>query len=266
VLKKLSILFITIFSLLSYMLWIEPQWIQVTHHQIEGNLRSPLKIAHITDLHLHKVGSYEEKILDILEKERPDTVCVTGDSIDSKEGYKFLEVFFTKLRAPLGVFVVRGNWENWVPLENEKEFYKKTGVTFLLNESKKIREDVEITGWNDLVANEPFKLEKKQKNVFRIGLFHSPEYFKQASCDLCLAGHTHGGQIRLPFLPPFWLPKGSGEYISGWYEQIVSKMYVSWGLGTSILPMRFFARPELPIFSIRPKIASPSARNDELPS
>ena len=69
-------------------------------------------------------------------------------------------------------------------------------------------------------------------------------------CDLALAGHTHGGQVRLPWLPPLWLPRGSGRFVEGWYEREGSQMYVCRGIGMSILPIRFFCRPELAVITV----------------
>ena len=88
-------------------------------------------------------------------------------------------------------------------------------------------------------------------------MFHSPEYFDESKgvFDLAFSGHTHGGQIRVPFLPPLWMPRGSGNFIAGWYDlkNTKSKMYVSRGIGNSIVEIRFLCRPELPIIEILPR-------------
>jgi len=68
--------------------------------------------------------------------------------------------------------------------------------------------------------------------------------------NLCLTGHTHGGQVRLPFLKPLWLPKGCGRFVEGWYEELGSCIYVNRGLGTSLLPVRFLCRPEITFITI----------------
>ena len=67
--------------------------------------------------------------------------------------------------------------------------------------------------------------------------------------DFILSGHTHGGQINLFGYVPF-LPKGSGKYLKGWYDEKSPGMYVSKGIGTSIIPARFFARAEIAIFNL----------------
>jgi predicted MPP superfamily phosphohydrolase len=88
---------------------------------------------------------------------------------------------------------------------------------------------------------------------------HSPGFFAAKSTgaalpdkafDLCLSGHTHGGQITLfgwAFGP---LPPGSGPFVAGQYETAACPLYVSRGLGTSVLPLRLFARPEIAVFDL----------------
>jgi predicted MPP superfamily phosphohydrolase len=69
---------------------------------------------------------------------------------------------------------------------------------------------------------------------------------------LALAGHTHGGQVRLPFWGPLWLAGGIGPYVQGWFSAAGSRIYVSRRLGTTLLPVRFACRPELAIISLQP--------------
>ena len=93
-----------------------------------------------------------------------------------------------------------------------------------------------------------------QRTPFAILLSHSPQMFMKADLtkfDLVLTGHTHGGQVRLPGLGPLWLPAGSEGYGSGWFYGIHAQMYVSRGVGTSILPIRFLCRPELALITLK---------------
>ena len=159
------------------------------------------------------------------------------------------------LKAPLGVWVVRGNWERWNPVEDEKSYYGTAGVKLLVNSLAKPRNDISIIGFDDPWTGEPnIELAEKglQARSFRIALFHSPFYFDKVAgrYPLCIAGHTHGGQIRLPGFKPFWLPGGCGNYVEGWYSQNGSRLYVTRGVGTSVLPLRLFCRPEIPVFTL----------------
>jgi uncharacterized protein len=263
---------------------IEPDWIEVTHHRVAAPLASPLKIAHLSDLHTHGLGRRERAMIASLELERPDVIVITGDSIyngglDSifrtkphprgarrKQGddsdfddqrYRFCAEVFRRLHAPLGVWLVKGNWEHWHRLKDERGFYESVGIHFLQNSAGELRPGIWILGLDDAVVGTPdlnAALEGIPPEAFKIALFHSPIYFHRVAgqCDLALAGHTHGGQVYLPFLTPLWLPPGCGEYVAGWYEKKGSRMYVSRGIGTSVLNVRFLCRPELALITVGP--------------
>ncbi|HEV8384091.1 MAG TPA: metallophosphoesterase [Candidatus Acidoferrales bacterium] len=240
-----------------YARWIEPNWIDVTHHQLRAPLAAPLKIAHLTDVHTRGMGRRERAILRILDAEKPDLIVVTGDTLSNDATYDECRAFFSRLHAPLGVWAVRGNWENWKPVARERNFYSSAGVRLLVNESREVRPGVWVTGLDDPSSGWPdlgAALATAPRDVFTIALFHAPGFFEKAAGKfrLALTGHTHGGQVRLPFMGPLWLPSGCGRFVEGWYEKNGSKMYVSRGLGTSILQVRFLCRPELAFITIQP--------------
>lgn len=246
-----------LFGIFAYAHWIEPQWIEVTHHSVTGDvgLNRPIKIAHLSDLHIRSMGHRESKILSIIERERPDAILITGDSIAENSNYEAVSEFLIGLHAPLGVWMVKGNWEHWRPTYQEERFYKSARVRFLLNSSESLAGRVWLIGVDDEYAGTPEMTRAIQgvpRDAFKIGLFHSPAFFEQASesFNLVLAGHTHGGQVRLPFMPPLWLPHGSGSFVEGWYKKGTALMYVSRGLGNSIFDIRLFCRPELAMIHI----------------
>ena len=254
-LTKLLLLAGTLFLLDG--LFIEPNWIQVTHSTVPGNVATPLKIAHLTDLHTSHLGFREKRLLKLLDREAPDVIVITGDTISGWGTYEGESELLRRLHAPLGVWLVRGNWEDNHPRRDEHRFYAGLGVHFLYNQSAEIRKGIWLIGLDDPTFGRP-NLSAALSNVpagaYRIALFHSPKYFSVSAgrYDLALAGHSHGGQIRLPFLKPLWLPAGVGSYVEGWFEKEGSRMYVSRGVGTTLLPIRFLCRPELAIVTIEP--------------
>jgi uncharacterized protein len=237
---------------------IEPFRIEVTHFEIRASLARPLKIAQLSDVHTHGLGRNERRAFEILAEERPDLIVVTGDCLGNTAGnYRMCAEFYRRLHAPLGVWVVRGNWENDVPLHRERAFYAGSGVHLLVNGNAAPRGDFSLIGLDDFASGTP-RLDAALAGVpagaYRIALFHSPAYFDRIAgrVNLCISGHTHGGQVRLPLIRPLWLPKGCGRFVEGWYEEKGTKMYVSRGLGMSDLPVRLLCRPEITIFTLNP--------------
>ena len=238
---------------------IEPYWIEVTHHTVRVpsgvEFGAPLKIAHLSDLHTAGLRRRERKLLELLALEKPDLIVITGDTLAGAGTYRETRELLSQLRAPLGIYVVRGNWENWVPPGNEREHYRLAGAQVLVNEGAAPRPDVWLAGVDDPgsgVPNLDAALNGAPASALRIALFHSPEYFDSIASrvHLAFAGHTHGGQVRFPPLPPLWMPNGSGRFVAGWYEKDDARMYVSRGVGTSIMPLRFACRPEVAIIAV----------------
>ena len=255
------ILVILVFGTAFYACQIEPFRIEVTRHQISAPLHSPIKIAHLSDLHTYGIGRREQKMLAILEQEKPDLIVITGDLISGADGYEGCLEVLKNMQAPLGVWIVLGNHENWTSQEVKKtygefkDYFESAGTNFLFNSNRKIRYDLWILGLDDAMAGKPdmeAALVGVPENAYKICLFHSPAYFDEVAgkCDLVFAGHSHGGQVRLPFLKPLWLPKECDGYDKGWFEGVGSKMYVSRGIGTSIFPIRFNCRPEIAIITL----------------
>jgi Calcineurin-like phosphoesterase len=130
-------------------LLIEPNWIEVTHHSVRAPISQPLKIAHLTDLHSQGLGFRERRLLELLAREKPDLILITGDTVSSSGRYEGESHLLRQLRAPLGVWLVRGNWENRFALRNENDFYRANGVHFLLDRSVEIQPGVWLIGFND---------------------------------------------------------------------------------------------------------------------
>jgi uncharacterized protein len=235
---------------------VEPYAVELTSHAITAPVARPLTVVHLSDLHTSGLGRGERRIATLFAEARPDLVVITGDVVDGGD-LEPARALLRQLRAPLGVFVVRGNWENWRPPADEAAFYASLGVTLLVNEGRLVRPDVWVAGLDDPMSGQADLVAASAgapEGALRVVLFHSPEYFDAAarSIDLAFAGHTHGGQVRLPFVGPLWTPPGSGRFVDGWYERGAARMLVSRGAGTSILPVRFLCPPEIARVEIRP--------------
>ncbi len=150
--------------LAAYAAAVEPFWIDLTRHEVEAPVLSPLTVAHLTDLHTHGLGRRERAVVALLERERPDLVVVTGDSVVNGDlvapplgladdpSYRAAGEVLARLRAPLGVWAVRGNWENLRRVRDERAFYAAAGVRLLVNESARVRDDLWLVGLDDADA------------------------------------------------------------------------------------------------------------------
>lgn len=238
---------------------VEPYWIEQSHVAIRAPVKRSLRVMHLSDLHGAGLGAREAKVLSIMEREQPDVIVLTGDTSDrgSFDGYR---PFLEKLRAPLGVFAVQGNWEYWQPAADERATLEAANIRLLIDEAVLLRDDVWLVGFDDSTGGSPAPDRAlhaiPQPNLGAVlGLMHTPTLFDrlEGKVDVVLAGHTHGGQVRLPMIGPLWTPPGSGRYVSGLYDgPNGSYLFVSRGVGTSILPLRFFCRPEVAIVDIAP--------------
>lgn len=243
--------------LLLYAFFIEPYSLELTRHALAGEVVHPLKIAHLTDLHSQGFGAREREVVAMVEAAAPDLIVVTGDIVDAGSLEPSRELFL-RLRAPLGVWVVRGNAEGARPVGDEVAFYKSVGAHLLDNQGVSVREDVWLVGLADATTGHPdlsVALAGAPAAAFKVVLFHSPGHFPEVAgrFHLGLAGHTHGGQVRLPGVAALWVPAGAQPYVQGWYTKNRSKLYVSRGIGTTIVPARFLSRPEVPMIEIRPQ-------------
>lgn len=243
---------------------IEPSWLDVATHEVPITALprglDGLKVAQVTDAHLSEMGSLEEQLLETIRAERVQIVALTGDIIDSTSAFGALGDFCSELaRTGARVLATLGNWEHWgkIPLDELRRLYSAFGVQLLVNEETRA-EGIAFSVTDDSTAGEVdfHRAISNAQPEARILLTHSPSILDGLPSaaprfDLALAGHTHGGQLRLsshvvPFVPP-----GSGRFVGGWYETAKGRAYVSRGTGTSIIPARFTCRPEMPIFRLR---------------
>ena len=255
IILSLSLLLVCGISFVIWAFYWEPRQLKITHSQLQWGLKQPLKVAHLTDLHSQGLGPIERKVIAALIAEKPDILVITGDLSTPKgtpSGYA--EVLNALPKAPLGSYFVRGNWEYWAPIPHLQALLTNAGIIDLTQKAREIQPELWLLGFDDPTGSfQPQKLiQQLPQKGFRIGMEHSPGVFPQLAghVDLLLCGHTHGGQIRLPLWGAVFLPPHSGHYAAGWYQQGNSQMYVSRGIGMSVIGARFLSRPELAIIEI----------------
>jgi predicted MPP superfamily phosphohydrolase len=243
---------------------VEPSWLEVVERDflLPGLPKSlhGFRIAHLSDVHLHRLGRLHDSLFAAIQRIDPQLVVLTGDSIESPQALGVLEDLCRALaKSGREVIATAGNWEHWgnVDVTDLAKAYARSGARLLGNESILSKNGIAIigtddycSGHDDLVA----ALRNATSGPFRLFITHAPGIFDKLppgapSFDMGLAGHTHGGQVRA-FGAPVWVPPGSGRFTAGLYETAQGRIYVSRGIGTSVISARFTCRPELPIFRL----------------
>lgn len=186
---------------------IEPRWIEVTRVRIESvKLDRPVRVAVVADLQTDRIGAYERRTLQRVMRERPDLVLLTGDYIQESDpdlrAAQGAELRTLLLRigfgAPLGVYAVRGNVErnDWIAM------FAGTPVTPMERTARLDLGVLRLTGLALGDSFDPF-LQIGASDRFEVLFGHAPDFaLGSVRADLLVAGHTHGGQVRLPFLGP----------------------------------------------------------------
>ncbi|MBE7177835.1 MAG: metallophosphoesterase [Mucilaginibacter polytrichastri] len=246
-------------------LWLEQFFFRTSHFHREKSGTDPLRILQLSDLHLHHLRYRERRLAEHINALKPDLLLITGDVIDDGNNLALLDAFFAMLDPAVPKKGITGNWEYWgdVDLKKLAAVYKKHNGELLINEARQLRirdRSLAITGVDDWLGGKPdidAALKNHVKSDHHIVMNHCPVYSEvigeklepHTRADFILSGHTHGGQITLFGFAPF-LPQGSGRYRKGWFRMGSTDMYVSTGVGTSMIPVRFMARAEIAMFYI----------------
>ena len=219
-----------------------------------------LKIAHLSDIHYGTVGADKlKKIVNEVNIMKPDIVVFTGDLYDEfttlTDGNKqeLIEILGS-IETKLGKYAVSGN-HDYSNL-GYQELVEKAGFNYLHNNSKIIYNDgatpIEIVGYPSAREDEPDYSINLTDN-FKIALIHEPDEMEKLvdkDFQLVLAGHSHGGQVRLPFIGAVVTPSGSKKYYDNYYKVNNTDLYISSGLGESEYKLRFFNRPSFNFYRI----------------
>ena len=240
---------------------IEPRWVATRHLTIGA--QPTVRLVHITDLHYHGNDADVQGVVDRINALAPDFVCFTGDLVEEPQYVAGALRLLGGLQAPL--YGVPGNHDYWsgALLDSIVAGFRATGGDWLQNRSVCLaRHGVQLSGYAGLrpagldpagSADHPVRSPNAPPAgavVKHLVLTHYPlnaEELPPGSCALILAGHTHGGQIRLPGIGALLLPHGTGRYDLGRFDTAAGPLYVGAGLGTYFLHARFCNRPEIAV-------------------
>jgi predicted MPP superfamily phosphohydrolase len=262
--------------------FIEPSRLVVRHHSLTlPDLPvelSGIRIAIISDIHAGSPFVKEAKLRRIVRetnREKPDVILLLGDYVSAavlggkRIAPETLAPILGEFRSPLGTFAVLGNHDGWLGAPRVRQAFEQAGIRVLRNEHARVEwsagdlagERRRVGGAGPLSLYGLADLRTDKPNVDRIAeipapvivMTHSPDPFPSIRTPVVLtvAGHTHGGQVRLPLIGATIVPSVYGRrYAAGHIIERAQHLFVTTGIGTSLLPIRIGVTPEIAILSL----------------
>lgn len=248
---------------------------KITSSSIQDNFHG-FKIVHISDVHYGRTT--EKKDLNNMVKEvnllKPDIVVLTGDLIDRDTKLDDdlkgeISEALSSINANVGKYAISGNhdsnfseWESIINdsgfknLNDTYELIYNDGYTpiLLAGLSSNLNNQVDITERYNKILE--YSNNENIKELYKILLIHEPDYINNidySNFNLILAGHSHNGQVRLPFIGGIILPNGAKKYYKEHYKINNTDLYISSGIGTSGISFRLFNKPSINFYRLTNK-------------
>lgn len=231
--------------------WVEPKWITVRRIRLARD-RAHLRFVQVTDIHHKGDRVYLESMVAKINAVSPEFVCFTGDLIEEESHLDEALEMLGKIKCP--VYGVPGNHDYWAKaaFSRFEKGFAATGGAWLMDKKVLLsKQEICLHGASAVsFRHQDLQPERGIRNVL---LMHYPAWAKKlgdVGYDLILAGHSHGGQVRIPLFGPVILPFGVDEYDLGLFRTRNGPLYVNPGIGWFPVPVRFNCRPEITVFDV----------------
>lgn len=214
------------------------------------NPRPNLRVVHFTDVHYRGDEGRLQDVVDAINGLHPDVVVFTGDLVEEARHLASALDVLSGVRAPL--YGIPGNQDHGARADfaAARRAFAATGGRWLQDESTTAAGGRLCITRLDRLG--PAAMARPAGSAFHVVLMHYPTWADRLSfaADLMLAGHSHGGQVRLPLVGALVRPHGVGPYELGWYATRAGPLYVNPGIGCLGFNVRLNCRPELAVFEI----------------
>jgi len=232
--------------------WAEPNWLKVRRLRIGSGAPSH-RLVHFTDIHHKGDRAYLETVIKTINSLSADFVCFTGDIVEEEKYLAEALELMARIKSPM--YGVPGNHDYWskISFQPVQKCFAATGGAWLMDEQRKIADGkINLIGVTCSHANQAtVPLERSSLNIL---LMHYPAWANKLGdqkFDLMLAGHSHGGQVRIPFYGPIMVPFGVDKYDLGLFQTKSGPLYVNSGIGYIYdYHFRFNCRPEITVIEI----------------
>ncbi len=250
----LKTILIILLILFIWTFFIEPNLLVVKHYKIDA--LKGIKIVFASDFHISKYGKNRlKRVVKLINKQNPDIVISGGDFIKGYDGKHTLSIeeqaeILKQIKAPF--ITVLGNHDGWYDKARVTKVLQESGFIVLINSNIRLK-NLTIAGADDTQTGKPDvakALEGTQNPV--VFVTHSPDlyYDVKVPAALILAGHTHGGQVSFPIIgAPIVPSKYGSKFAKRIIKETQNTMIITKGIGTSILPVRFCAIPEIVVIN-----------------
>ncbi|WP_313758081.1 metallophosphoesterase [Tissierella sp.] len=272
--SKIIIVLLVIFTLLGFYNGLVTRKYKVKTDKFLGN--QSIRIVLISDLHSHVYGKNQSKIANKIKKQNPDIIALAGDIADDKVPIEGTKLFLKAIKDIAPIFYVTGNHEIWTgEVDYIKEVFRSFNINVLENDYKEVNvngvklviggvDDPYIISYKRLESDWYKEIYKAFLNIdssssYKILLSHRPEevnLYNSLPFDMVLSGHSHGGQLRIPFILNGLFAPDQGffpKYAGGVYEHENYTHIVSRGVSFNPRLPRIFNPPEIVVIDIQGK-------------
>lgn len=238
-------------ALVGHARFIEPDWLKVRTIRL-GSGKPKHRFVHFTDLHYKGDRETVLSLVNTINSLSPEFVCFTGDLIEDAPLIEESVRLLSGIKSP--IHAVPGNHDFWsnAPMSRFADAFAGIGGAWLMDEQR------DLAGGRINLLGASCRSHKQpplpvREGAFNLLLMHYPAWANRLEgqkLDLLLAGHSHGGQVRIPFYGPVVIPFGVEGYDMGMFNTPAGPLYVNPGIGWFPVPLRFNCRPEITVFEL----------------